>query len=343
MPCCWILRLKGNKMPEAINENKNQTILIADDSRMNINIIVEIFKEDYEIIIARDGRQALQRVASNHPDLILLDIIMPEMDGYEVCRRLKADVKTKDIPVVFLTSLSDNEDESRGLALGAIDYIKKPMKIPIVKARVCNLLKLREAMVELESLRVLALDANPNTGLPGNNSINKIINAALQNNDASCVIYADLDNFKAFNDKYGFARGDAVIQFTADVLKSATKTSECDDAFIGHIGGDDFVLLVPHEKSHDVAEAIKNRFDREIITFYDSNDAEAQCVCTSDRQGRPKTFPLMSISLAGVDLANRKFSQYLQVNDACAEMKKKAKATAGSCFVLDQRLDAMQE
>ena len=330
-------------MPTSNNGNQSQTILVADDSRMNINIIVEIFKDDYEIIIARDGRQALKRVASDPPDLILLDIIMPEMDGYEVCRRLKADAKTKDIPVVFLTSLSDNDDESRGLGLGAIDYIKKPMKIPIVKARVCNLLKLRAAMVELESLRLLALDANPNTGLPGNNSVNKIITAALQNNDASCVIYADLDNFKAFNDKYGFARGDAVIQFTAEVLKKAVKTSGSEDAFIGHIGGDDFVLLVPSEKSHDVANAIKNRFDQKIIAFYNEEDALAQCIHTSDRRGSPKTFPLMSISLAGVDLANRRFTQYLQVNDACTEVKKQAKATAGSCFVLDQRIDAIQE
>jgi len=326
-------------MPEARNENQSQKILIADDSRINIDILVEIFKDEYEIIIARDGRQTLKRVASDPPDLILLDILMPEIDGYVVCRRLKEDAKTTDIPVVFITSLSHKDDESRGLALGAIDYIKKPIKVPIVKARVSNLLKLRAAMVELESLRQLALDANPNTGLPGNNSINKILTAALQNNDASCVIYADLDNFKAFNDKYGFARGDAVIQFTASVLKKAVKTSDCDDAFIGHIGGDDFVLLIPSETSNDVADAIKSRFDQGIIAFYNSEDAQAQCVRTSDRQGRPKTFPLMSISMAGVDLANRRFSQYIQVNDACAEMKKKAKEVAGSCYISDRRID----
>ena len=329
-------------MPDARNENQSQTILIADDSRMNIDIIVEIFKDDYEIIVARDGRQALERVASNPPDLILLDILMPEINGYEVCQRLKADAATKDIPVVFITSLSDKDDESKGLALGAIDYIKKPIKVPIVKARVRNLMKLRAAMVELEALRLLALDANPNTGLPGNNSINKIITETLQNNEAGCMIYADLDNFKAFNDKYGFARGDAVIQFTADILKKAVKANGCDDAFIGHIGGDDFVLLVPCEKNHDVADAIKNWFDQGIIAFYNSEDALAQCIRTSDRQGRSKTFPLMSISMAGVDLANRKFSQYLQVNDACAEMKKKAKEAAGSCFVSDRRIDARQ-
>ena len=320
-------------MTNARNKNQKQTILIADDSRLNINIIVEIFKDDYEIIIARNGRQALQRVASDPPDLILLDILMPEIDGYEVCRRLKADAKTKDIPVVFITALNDKDDESRGLALGAIDYIKKPIKVPIVKARVNNLLKLRAAMVELEALHKLASDANPNTGLPGSNSINKIITAALQNNEAGCVIYADLDNFKAFNDNYGYARGDAVIKFTADVFQSAVKTSGCDDAFIGHIGGDDFVLLVPYEKCHDVADAIKNRFDQGIIAFYNSEDAQAQCIRTSDRQGRSKTFPLMSLSMAGVNLASRRFSQYFQVNDACAELKKRAKKTAGSCFI----------
>ena len=322
---------------------EKQTLLIADDSRLNVNILVDIFKDDYAITVAKNGRQALQRVAANPPDLILLDVLMPEMDGYEVCRQLKADPLTEDIPIVFITSLKDNEDESMGLSLGAIDFIKKPLKVPIVKARVSNLMKLRAAIKELETLRQLALDANPNTGLPGNNSVNRIVSEALRKKENGCVIYADLDNFKAFNDKYGFARGDAVIQFTADVLKNALKTSGCDNAFIGHIGGDDFVLWVPSEKSMPVTDAIISQFDREIVTFYNAEDVRAQCIRTSDRQGQPQTFSLMTISMAGVDLSTRKFDKYIQVNDVCAEIKKKAKETIGSCFILDRRTDGEQK
>ncbi len=320
-----------------------QTLLIADDSRLNVNILVDIFKDDYAVVVAKDGRQALKRVAANHPDLILLDVLMPEMDGYEVCQRLKADAQTQDIPIVFITSLKDKDDESKGLAMGAIDYIKKPLKVPVVKARVRNLMTLRAAMKELATLRRLALDANPITGLPGNNSINQIIGQALRNDEGGCVIYADLDNFGSFNDKYGFARGDAVIQFTSDLFKNALKAHACDDAFIGHTGGDDFVLLVPSDKAKPITDHIIDQFDREISTFYNSDDARAQSIRITDRRGKSLTFPLMSISMAGVDLAVRKFDRFIQVNDVGAQVRKLAKATSGSCFLLDRRVDAEQK
>lgn len=319
--------------------NEIQKLLIVDDSRLNIKLIAELFKDDYEVIVARDGRQALKRVKSNPPDLILLDIMMPEMDGYEVCQRLKENPETKDIPIVFLSSMSDADNEYRGLDLGAIDYIKKPIKTPLIKARVNNFMKLRAAMVKLDELHKLALDANPNTGLPGNNTVNKRITQVLANNAPKCVLYADLDHFKAFNDTYGFARGDAVIQFTAGVLKKVVESCGCDDAFIGHIGGDDFVLLVPSEKSQNVADEMIRRFDEGVADFYNSEDAQANYIRTCDRQGRSVKFPLMSISIAGVDLAQRKFQRYLEVNDACTEIKKKAKETPGSCFIMDRRVD----
>ncbi|HBG18191.1 MAG TPA: diguanylate cyclase response regulator, partial [Desulfobulbaceae bacterium] len=132
---------------------------------------------------------------------------MPEMDGFEVCRRIKQHEKWQETPLIFISAQGEAGDETRGLNLGAIDYIAKPFNPAIVKARIRNHLQLRAAMRELERLYTLALDANPLTGLPGNNSIIKNIEAKLQAGDSSCVIYTDIDNFKAYNDKYGFARG----------------------------------------------------------------------------------------------------------------------------------------
>lgn len=131
-----------------------QRILIVDDERFNINVLVNILKSEYKTIVAKTGEEALRRVASeNPPDLILLDIMMPEMDGYEVCRRLKADKGTRDIPVVFVTAMGDTEDETRGLNLGAIDYITKPVSPPIVRARVRNHLELKRSREEVEEQR----------------------------------------------------------------------------------------------------------------------------------------------------------------------------------------------
>ncbi|MDM8551371.1 response regulator [Desulfobacterales bacterium HSG2] len=319
-------------------KHAKQTILIVDDDPSSINILVNILSPDYEIIVAKNGSQALTLARfSPGPDLILLDIMMPDMDGYEVCQNLKAEPDTRDIPIIFVTTMDQEVNEFEGLELGAIDYLTKPVCPPVVRARVRNHLKLRAAMLELERLNRLALDANPNTGLPGNNSIANAITKALKDKEAVCVIYADIDYFKAFNDKYGFARGDEVIRFTSRILKASVESANCPDAFIGHIGGDDFVLLVPRSECDKVADSIISRFDLGIPDFYDPEDARAKCIRTLNRRGEETTFSLMSVSMGGVNLAARTFCQYLEVSDTCAELKKKAKTVQGSTFLLDRR------
>jgi len=314
-------------------------VLIVDDERFNRNLIANMLKEDYKVLMAKNGEQALQRAFSDTPpDLILLDIIMLDMDGYEVCRRIKEDERSKEIPIIFITSKTDADDEEKGLKIGAIDYITKPFRGPIVKARVKNHLKLRAAMIELKRMYSLALDANPMTGLPGNNSVMNVIEKAISNESSVCFIYADLDNFKAYNDKYGFACGDEVIMFSSRTLKDAIEAEGCMDTFVGHIGGDDFVLVVPTEHCQSVANQIKNIFDMGILEFYNSDDAASRCIRSINRKGDQQTFPIISISMAGVDLSKKVYQKYIEVNDACAELKKKAKKISGSCFCMDQRL-----
>ncbi len=320
-----------------MSRNKKQRILVVDDERINIDILVDTLNPEYETFVAKNGYQALQRVASHLPDLILLDIMMPEMDGFEVCRRLKSDETTRDIPVIFITALGDETDESIGLESGAIDYLVKPINPVILKSRVKNHLALRAAMLELDRLNRLALDANPCTGLPGNNSIASAVTEAIENKKPVSVIYADLDHFKAFNDKYGFARGDAVIRYTAQTIKETLSDIGCPDAFIGHIGGDDFIIILPSISCRDACEEIIRRFDEEISRFYDEKDAATRSLQSINRLGEATLYPIMSISLAGVDLTLRPFHQYLEVNDSCTEVKKAAKAMAGSCFLMDRR------
>ncbi len=312
-------------------------ILIVDDDPLTIDILVDVLGSEYETLVAENGRQGLRMVAQNAPDLILLDIMMPDMDGYAVCKLLKTNPKTRDIPVIFITALHEGADEYRGLDIGAIDYVIKPINPQIVKVRVKNHLNLRTAMLELEMLNRLALDANPNTGLPGNNSVAEAINQALSENHDICVIHADLDFFKPFNDKYGFARGDDVIRFTAGIFKDVIAGHNGQQGFIGHIGGDDFILLIGSDQCRRVCEEIIRRFDDGITRFYDQKDAQSGCIAAKDRQERNMVFPIMSISLAGVDLSQQAFRQYLEVNDACAEVKKRVKSIPGSCFHLDQR------
>ena len=321
-----------------MNNGKKQRILVVDDERINIDILVDTLNPEYEIFVAKNGYQALQRVAGHLPDLILLDIMMPDMDGFEVCRRLKSDETTRDIPVIFITALGDETDESIGLEAGAIDYLVKPINPAILKARVKNHLALRAAMLELDRLNRLALDANPCTGLPGNNSIARAITEAIEKKDPVSVVYADLDDFKAYNDKYGFARGDNVIRYTAQTIKETMSDLNCGDGFVGHIGGDDFIVILPSVNCREVCVEIIRRFDEGISKFYDEKDAATRSLQSVNRLGEATLYPIMGISLAGVDLSLRTFTQYLEVNNSCTEVKKAAKAMAGSSFLMDRRV-----
>ena len=321
-----------------MSDQPRRTILIVDDAVENINILIELLKPMYKTFFAKNGEKALELAHSKSPDLALLDIVMPEMDGYEVCRRLKADPATSDIAVIFVSSKAEVDDETKGLELGAVDYITKPISPPIVKARIATHLKLREAMQELKHLYSLALDANPMTGLPGNNTVAFRIRKALAEKENACVIYSDLDNFKAFNDKYGFALGDEILRFTSKVIQDAARNFCGEDAFVGHIGGDDFVLVVPSESASDVADEIIANFDKGVAGFYCPEDIAAGCIASVNRSGEKQIYPLMSISLAGVDLSFQCYEKYLEVNDACAKTKKLAKKEPGSNFLIDRRI-----
>jgi diguanylate cyclase (GGDEF)-like protein len=318
-------------------KRETEKILIIDDSTEHIKILINLLENDYEIYFAKNGGEGLKILQSVSPDLVLLDIVMPGMDGFEVCREIKANKEFKETPIIFISVHGKADDETKGLELGAIDYITKPFNPAIVKARIRNHLKLRNAIKELERLYSLALDANPMTGLPGNNSITERIEQILQTNEEFSVLYTDLDNFKAFNDKYGFAHGDKVILFTADLLHRAFELQKNPAGFIGHVGGDDFVMIIPTKYTEEIAKEIVDSFERNIVRFYSDEDKKRGLILSSNRRGEPRTYPIMTISIAVVDLSSHRFSTYIEVNDACVEMKKKAKTFSGSAICFDRR------
>ncbi len=318
--------------------SEKTTILLVDDVPENIRMLMEILKEDYATIPATSGETALKKaLLSPQPDLIILDIMMPGIDGYETCERLKKNKQTCDIPVIFITAIAESLGDAKAFDVGAADYVSKPFNPATVKARVKHQIKLRKATKELQHLYKLALDSNPITGLPGNNSIRQNIEKAISTDSKQFVIYADLDNFKAYNDKYGFARGDDIIHYTASLLKESLAIAANADSFLGHIGGDDFVLLIPKNKLEKTVNFIIGHFDQKIPSFYSNEDSAQKGIKTKNRQGEPCSYPLLSISLGAVNISWSNYQHYLEVNDACAQVKKKAKEIQGSSFFLDRR------
>lgn len=317
---------------------KKKEILIIDDSTDAIKVLIKVLTPEFTVYFSTDGFKGIEQAKDKKPDLILLDVLMDKINGYEVCKLLKRDKETADIPVIFLTAVSESMDEAQAFSIGGADYITKPFVPVIVLARIRNHIKLTEALMELKRLYNIALDANPITGLPGNNSIKQAITKAIEANQEAFVFYADLDNFKAYNDDYGFANGDKVILFTSSLLQAVMKEFAITEGFTGHIGGDDFVLIIEKSKALDFAGRLIERFDQGIKEYYNDEDRANGYIVSINRKGEETNFPFVSISIAGVDLSQRDYSNYLQVSDICVELKHKAKQTAGSCLVIDQRL-----
>ncbi len=320
-----------------MSKSEKKKILIIDDTVETIKVLMNILNTEYTTYFAVNGPKGLEIARDVKPDIVLLDIMMPEMNGYEVCSRLKEDPETENIPVIFVTAVSEAMDMAKGFKTGGVDYVTKPYLPEVVLARVATHLKLRESIEKLQELYDMALDANPMTNLPGNNTIIGRIRSAVEHGEDLCVLYTDLDNFKAYNDNYGFARGDEIILYTAHLLEKTVKEFGCRDCFTGHIGGDDFVLLIPAELAESIPAHIIECFDRDIPGFYSDEDRETGSIVSKNRAGETRRFPIMSISIAGVLLKDSPYGNHLKVIDACTDLKKKAKKTTGSCFCLNER------
>ena len=219
-------------------------ILIVDDTPTNIQVLAEALRAGYRVKVATSGKAALAITGhpDSRPDLILLDVMMPEMDGYEVCRRLKQNPATQNIPVIFVTARSDVADEEQGLRLGAMDYIVKPFHLAIVKARVQNHINLKMKTDLLESLALI----DGLTGIPNRRRFDEALEhewkRALRDGTPLALIMADIDHFKAYNDNYGHAAGDGCLKAVAKCLsKSLSRPSD----IMARYGGEEFVAVIP--------------------------------------------------------------------------------------------------
>ncbi len=237
-------------------------VLVVDDDPINIDLMEDTLAGEYNVLSAPDGLAALRLAAERRPDAILLDVVMPDMDGYEVCRRLKAQIATRDIPVIFATSLSHPGEETRGLELGAVDFVTKPLHPCAVRARVRNQVLLKQAHDQL--LHIAETDAL--TGLANRGHFNRMLayehaRHARYSTEFSLVLL-DIDHFKRFNDQYGHACGDECLRLVAGVISSVARR-ETDLA--ARFGGEEFAMLLPETPLSGavcVAETMRRGIER---------------------------------------------------------------------------------
>jgi len=313
-------------------------IFVVDDAEQDLRIHAATLRaHGYEVVSASNGEEALLLVEADVPDLFLVAAKMQAMDGFTLCERLKEDARLINVPVIFVTADPSSEDIDRGYAAGGVDYIAKPCHLSEFLARVRAHIRLYHLLQEVARLEDVAIDANPLTHLPGNNSIVARIQEAIDQHLDLTVLYADLDNFKAYNDRYGFSDGDDLLLFTAETLQTAMRSRCGGDGFLGHVGGDDFVLMVASEQAEDVAAEALRQFDAGAPAFYRDEDVQRGFIAGCDRQGNAVEFPLVSLSMGGVRLRAYRFTHYLEVASICAEVKHMAKQQPGSILFMDRR------
>ena len=316
--------------PDQAEDLGGESLLVADDDPFIARLLeIELRAAGYDVRVASDGNHALELAQQRSPDLVLADVMMPNMDGFELTRRLRQDPRTATVSIIMLTARGLSADKLEGFAIGADDYIVKPFDTPELLARIRGVLRRAKEMRA----------QSPLTGLPGNVRIEEEIDGLVENGKDFALLYADLDHFKAYNDHYGFMRGDEAIQATANLIEEVGRDATSGEAFVGHVGGDDFVLIVPPDKAADVAQRIVERFDERAADLYDGEDRERGYIEVANRQGELQRFPLLSISIGIASTERRQYAHYAEVVAIATEMKNYTKATTGSSWAVDRRTD----
>ena len=244
----------------AEESNARPQLLIVDDQPLNISLFHEIFHADHEVFFATSGEDALEFCKTNYPDLILLDVVMPGLNGYEVCRRLKQDERTRDIPVIFVTAQSDASEEEDGLAAGAVDFIAKSASANVMRARVGTLIALkRQSDLLRQMARVDAL-----TGLANRRHFDETLGSewrrCTRSGNPLSLVMIDLDHFKLFNDYYGHQAGDSCLQQVSACLKAGFARSH---DLVARYGGEEFVCVMPETSLHG-AEAKAQTLEKAV-------------------------------------------------------------------------------
>jgi diguanylate cyclase (GGDEF)-like protein len=309
-------------------DGKGELILVVEDDD-SVREIIKFSLElaGYQVITVSDSASALKEATAVKPDLILLDLMIPVFDGYEVCRRLKNDFLTGQIPIVILTAKRDMKDKVAGMEAGADDYITKPFNRTELLARV-KMVLLRTAQHR---------ESNPLTGLPGSVTIERRASELLTKGEKFAVMVIDVDNFKPYNDNYGYSQGDVAIQLLAEVITDIA-ADYGEGIFVGHIGGDDFVVLSAAEDAKEIGERIIKTYEEKSEMLFNAEDLARGYFISKTRAREEKRYPcVFTITIAVAVNTDARYSNYLQMIDVATELKKYGKTIEGSKVVVDRR------
>ena len=304
-----------------------QEIYIINDNTQDANQIQSLFKdESFKIKIVKT--EQIDIALRNIPSLIIVDEDHLKRDIIEFCKTIRANEDNGITPIIVLSSNTEKKHRVSVLETAVEYYIKKPIDVDYLYYTVKNIMRLMYV-----NRRV-----SPLTGLPGNVQILAELKKRVMNEEEFAVLYADLDHFKEYNDVYGFLKGDEIIKLTAKIITKHIHALESTDAFVGHIGGDDFVAITNDDIDYEaICQDIIAEFDVEVLKLFNDTDIERKYIEVQNRKGVMEQFPLTSISIGVVVADAKRFSNILEIGEVGAQVKHLSKTTMGSSYAIDRR------
>ena len=294
---------------------KGRILVVEDDTDISNMLRIYFSSQGYEVIVTARGGEAIDRCRAELPHIIVLDIMLPDIDGYEVCSRLRHNLRTSHIPIIFLTQKDERSDKITGLELGADDYITKPFDIEELRLRVQN----AQRRAERESL------TNPITGLPSGKLIEEQLRLLMRKTNWG-LLYIGLPGIEAFNDMYGFVAGDEVLRFAALIMGETVDQMGSAEDFIGHVGGDDFIIITQGDRVNAMAEALTKRFNDEVGPHYDFKARQQGFIVYKGRDGKEQRAALMTMAIGIIKPDEVGFTDIREITEAAADSRRRAMA-----------------
>lgn len=290
----------------------NPRLLVTEDDIDIANMLKIYFTGlKFDVDVANRGEEALEKVKQILPHLIVLDIMLPDIDGYEVCRRLRTSTRTSHIPVIFLTQKDERSDKLQGLELGADDYITKPFDIEELKLRVTGAIRRSER----ESL------TDPRSGLPAGRLIEEQLRRIIREKDWA-LLDLRVNNFEAFKDVYGFVAGDDVMRFASMMIGEVVDEFGTTSDFIGHAGGDNFIIITTNEAAANIRQKLKQRFANEIQSHYNFIDRQQGFIQAPQPEGGVEKVGFMTLSAGLVSPDLHSFADIREITELAAEARR---------------------
>ncbi|HET9911327.1 MAG TPA: response regulator [Anaerolineales bacterium] len=297
---------------------KARLLVVEDDIDIGNMLKIYFSGMDFDVDVAVRGSDALEKTKQVLPHLIVLDIMLPDIDGYEVCRTLRTNMRTSHIPVIFLTQKDERSDKLQGLELGADDYITKPFDIEELKLRVQGAIRRSER----ESL------TDPRSGLPAGRLIENRLREIIRQKGWA-LLDARINNFEPFKDVYGFVAGDDVLRFTAMLIGEVVDELGTISDFIGHAGGDNFIIITVEGQADTIKTRLKERFDNEVQTHYNFMDRQQGFVQAPAADGTTVKVPFMTMSVGIVSPSLQSFADIREITELAAEARRQDSTPGG--------------